>query len=98
MSNDSTEAWLQQLADKAARATVDLLDAKALPPRKRYLRVDAASDFIGVDKVTMGNWRSQGIGPRFRRLGARIIYEVDELVRFVEQSPLYGSGKLDGGA
>ena len=82
------------LIKAAVEEAIAALDEKTLPVRQRYLRADAASRFLGVDKITMAEWRSKGIGPRFRRIGARIVYGVQQLIDFVEQHPLNGSGTL----
>lgn len=104
----TTEPHKSQLCDSAAlnpitplvKAAVDeaiaALDEKTLPVRQRFLRVDAASRFIGVDRVTMAEWRSKGVGPKFRRIGARIVYGVQHLIEFVEGHPLVGTGSLRG--
>ena len=85
------------LIKAAVDETVAALDQRTLPVRQRYLRADGASQFLGIDKTTLAEWRSKGVGPRFRRIGARIVYGVQELIEFVEQHPLVGSGSLEGG-
>lgn len=74
--------------------TVAALDHRVLPVRARFLRADATARFLGIDKVTMAEWRSKGVGPRYRKIGNRVVYSVDDLVSFVEQHPLQGSGTL----
>lgn len=39
---------------------------------------------------TLNNWRSQGKGPRFLRLEGKILYPVEELEKW-EQESLYSS-------
>lgn len=39
-----------------------------------------AATFLGLSEKTLANWRCRGYGPKFIRLGARVIrYHVDEL-------------------
>lgn len=36
---------------------------------------DQASAFIGAEPKTLANWRCQGIGPAFIRVGRKIVYD-----------------------
>ena len=85
---------LMPLVRVAVEQTVAQLDERTLPVRQRYLRADAASRFVGVDKITLAQWRSKGVGPKFRRIGTRILYSVESLITFVEKHPLVGTGTL----
>lgn len=42
---------------------------------------DAAA-FLGLAPATLDNWRSLGRGPKFVKLGARVLYDRVELERF----------------
>lgn len=46
---------------------------------------DAAAYLGGLSTQTMANWRSAGKGPRFVRLGARIVYRVADLDAYLEK-------------
>ena len=37
---------------------------------------------LRVSARTLEQWRYRGIGPRFRRVGGRVIYAVEEIERF----------------
>lgn len=46
------------------------------------LREKQAASFLGVAPKTLANWRSQGKGPRFCRLGRTIAYRQEDLDAF----------------
>ena len=43
-----------------------------------------AAAILGVARATLRNWRSQGRGPRYARLGRRIVYLRSHLQRYLE--------------
>ncbi|MCC6789098.1 MAG: helix-turn-helix domain-containing protein [Hyphomonadaceae bacterium] len=47
------------------------------------LRERQAASFLGVAPKTLANWRSQGKGPKFCRLGRAIGYRQEDLDVFV---------------
>jgi hypothetical protein len=90
---------LKGLVAEVVREVLDVLSDSALPPRQRGLRSKQAGEYIGnIDEGTLANWRTAGIGPKYRKIGNRVIYDVAELDKYSETHPLHGSGKLDGGA
>jgi predicted DNA-binding transcriptional regulator AlpA len=47
---------------------------------KQYLRTPDAATYLGVGRSTLERKRVDGSGPKFRRLGTRVvIYAVDDL-------------------
>lgn len=59
---------------------------KNFPPRDSTPKQDAnldpaeAADFLVViSRRTLDNWRSQGRGPRYVRVGRRIVYRLSDL-------------------
>lgn len=53
-----------------------------MPESTEMLRRDAAARFLGLATQTLDNWRSAGRGPRFVKMGARVLYERAELEAF----------------
>jgi hypothetical protein len=45
----------------------------------------AAADRLGISAGTLRNWRANGKGPAFVRIGAAIRYEVADLDAFVQR-------------
>lgn len=43
----------------------------------------AAAEALGISKYTINNWRARGTGPRYVRLGDRVLYPMKSLNEFV---------------
>ena len=51
--------------------------APALAPR--FLRTPAAARYLGLSGRTLEKHRTYGTGPKYRRLGGRIVYALEDL-------------------
>ena len=92
---DSSASGAERLRPQLKQALLEALhelDGRSLPLRRQYLRPPAAADFLGIDATTLANWRGKGCGPKYRKIGERVVYDVNDLVAFVEQAELLGSG------
>ena len=64
-----------------------------LPPR--YLRTPEASRFVGLSIRTLEKHRIYGTGPRYSKLGGRVVYRIEEddrmvrVVRIEHRSDVY---------
>lgn len=57
------------------------------------LSCEAAAEMIGVHKKTLQNWRTQGIGPAYLRIGSvgsRVIYRLDDLEDWINSRDRIG--------
>jgi predicted DNA-binding transcriptional regulator AlpA len=54
---------------------------EGLPPR--YLRTPEAARFLGLSGRTLEKHRTYGTGPRYSKIGGRVIYAVDDLQTWV---------------
>lgn len=45
-----------------------------------------AAAHIRLERKTLENWRCQGRGPAFVRIGSRIFYRVRDLEEFIEKN------------
>jgi predicted DNA-binding transcriptional regulator AlpA len=52
-----------------------------LPPR--YLRTPEAARFLGLSGRTLEKHRTYGTGPKYRKLGGRVVYALDDLQDWV---------------
>ncbi|MBL6851803.1 MAG: helix-turn-helix domain-containing protein [Alphaproteobacteria bacterium] len=50
---------------------------KDLPPR--YLRTQEAARFLGLSPRTLEKHRTYGTGPRYTKLGGRVVYRPEDL-------------------
>jgi len=55
-----------------------------LPPR--YLRTPEAARFVGLSIRTMEKHRIYGTGPRYSKLGGRVVYRVEDLQVWVDSA------------
>lgn len=61
---------------KTPKVKVEAVEQLALTPTE-------AARAIGVTVGTLNNWRNRHQGPKFARLGTRVVYPVDELRRYL---------------
>ena len=53
-----------------------------LPPR--YLRTPEAARIVGLSIRTLEKHRIYGTGPRYSKLGGRVVYRIEDLQAWVE--------------
>lgn len=57
--------------------------AANVPPR--YLRTPEAARFLGLSGRTLEKHRTYGTGPRYSKLGGRVVYRVEDLQAWVDR-------------
>lgn len=75
---------IEKLADAVAAAI-------GQRPAPRAFRNALAAEYIGIGPETLTAWRSQGVGPKYRRIGNRVIYLKEELDAFLDALPVGGA-------
>jgi predicted DNA-binding transcriptional regulator AlpA len=61
------------------------------------VRPEEVSGLTTVPLETLKYWRKLGRGPRWYKLGGRVVYDLDEVERWIaEQRELTGVGGQDG--
>ena len=73
------------------------MSTQALETTTSVLAVSAneAAAMLGVSSRTLANWRTQGIGPAFVRVGAvrsRTLYRIDDLNTWLDNNRVETSG------
>lgn len=57
----------------------------ALLAERRQIPQDQAAEFLGVSERKMEKWRREGDGPKFVRLGSKLVrYRICDLLEFQE--------------
>ena len=51
-----------------------------------YLSTQEAADYLGLKKGTLEVWRCYGRGPRFIRLGRRVVYSKTDLDKYAQDN------------
>jgi hypothetical protein len=82
-----TPSEMDQIIQRAVETALERLGDRPLPVRARVLRSEAAAKYLTVDVDTLRDWRRNGTGPRFRRIGARCVYTVEDLDVFIDKLP-----------
>lgn len=58
----------------------------------KYLTPELVTERLpGITKGQLAQWRYQGIGPRYRKLGKKILYVESEVIDWVESSARQGT-------
>lgn len=81
MKNSSTS---QDISEH--RRAIDVLN------RKRYISDLEVSATYAIPRKTLQNWRIMGRGPKFKKFGSSVRYNVAELERYFEGLPTGGDG------
>ena len=59
---------------------------------KKHIKKAAGAEEIAsmysIAAGTLGNWRSRGEGPRFYRVGRKILYRIKDVESFLFQNPV----------
>jgi len=59
------------------------VNAAGIPPR--YLRTPEAAHFLSLSHRTLEKHRCYGTGPRYSKVGGRVVYRVDDLQAWVDR-------------
>jgi len=55
-------------------------------PRKWASTEETAEALPGVSQQTLANWRYEGRGPRYYKVGRKVIYDLNEVFEWVESN------------
>jgi predicted DNA-binding transcriptional regulator AlpA len=58
-------------------------ESAALPPR--FLRTPEAGRFLGLSGRTLEKHRTYGTGPRYRKIGGRVVYTIADLQTWADR-------------
>ncbi|MDE0407757.1 MAG: helix-turn-helix domain-containing protein [Alphaproteobacteria bacterium] len=64
--------------------------------RPRYLDTKQAAAYLGLSPKTLVKMRVTGGGPRYAKVGRRVIYDVADLDSWVEKRKRRFTGESDG--
>ncbi|CAN0560176.1 unnamed protein product [Laminaria digitata] len=59
------------------------------------LSASQASRYLDLSISTLAKWRHYGTGPRYSKLGRRVVYRVDELDSWVQQNQHTSTAEYD---
>jgi predicted DNA-binding transcriptional regulator AlpA len=50
----------------------------------QYIDEKRVSEITGMSRIWLQRARSEGIGPRFYKIGRRVVYRLDDVMRWIE--------------
>lgn len=60
---------------------------------RRWLRTPEAAEYLGASVPHITRLRERGRGPRYRKWGHIVLYDIAELDAYIEGMPVKGGGK-----
>lgn len=72
-----------------------MLEGPRLP--NRYLRTADAGDYLGLSGRTLEKHRTFGTGPRYRKIGGRVVYALIDLDAWAERGAQTSTTDPNGG-
>jgi predicted DNA-binding transcriptional regulator AlpA len=54
-------------------------------PVKRFLRTPEAGRYLGLSGRTLEKHRTYGTGPVYRKLGGRVVYDMEDLAEWADR-------------
>ncbi len=54
--------------------------------KARLLDCNPAADYLGLSPITLADWRVQGRGPRYVKLGRRVKYDIADLDDYIAEN------------
>lgn len=63
----------------------------------RYLRTAEAGRYLGLSGRTLEKHRTYGTGPRYRKIGGRVIYALSDLEAWADQGAQVSTTDPDAG-
>lgn len=68
------------------------------PPRwPRFLRTPEAGRLVGLSARTLEKHRTYGTGPRYRKIGGRVVYDEADLMAWADGGLRYSTSELGYG-
>lgn len=67
-------------------ATMNLIPTFQIAPGKALLTAEQAAEYLHVQTQTLANWRTEGRGPAFVRIGRLIRYRLEVLDKWIDSS------------
>lgn len=55
--------------------------------QKQYLTEKEVSESTGISRSTLQHYRWKGLGPKFKKIGTKVLYSVKDLEEFFDSHP-----------
>jgi predicted DNA-binding transcriptional regulator AlpA len=74
------------LAVSPGSAVPRLDQAKPSAITRMTLNEQELAERLGISRKTLQKWRSLGIGPAYLKLGAKVVYRVEDIEAYIQRS------------
>ena len=54
------------------------------------VKPSTAAEMLGLSRGTLANWRAEGRGPRYIKLGKDVLYRVSDIESWLDAQPTIG--------
>lgn len=71
--------------------------SEAFRAPNRYVRTAEAGRYLGLSGRTLEKHRTYGTGPRYRKIGGRVVYAVSDLEAWADQGAQVSTTDPDAG-
>ena len=58
--------------------------------KKRFVKEEEAAELFGLSTKTLRNWRTLDRGPRYRKFGSAVRYDIRDLETYFQSAPSGG--------
>lgn len=87
MHHDLSRSLNGRSAAVSPLPTVTRLDqAKPLAITRATLNDQELAERLGISRKTLQKWRSLGMGPAYLKLGAKVVYRVEDIEAYIQRS------------
>lgn len=69
-------------------------DMERTAERAALLTADDVASVLGIPTATLANWRYQGLGPRYLRIGRHVRYEAADLKAWLQGQRVSHKGSV----
>lgn len=86
MIPDEVAAFLDEIAVSGEPSVAATDDGTGEPerPKQRFLNTTQAAVRMGIKRLTLARWRTEGKGPRYHKVGGRVLYDPDDIDEWLD--------------
>lgn len=55
-------------------------------PTRATFNDQELADYLGISRKTLQKWRSLGLGPNYLKLGAKVVYRIEDVNTYIQRS------------
>jgi len=71
------------------------LSKRGTPVQCPFLTTPQAAAYLGRKTRTLDDWRQTGFGPRFIKMGRRVLYRMQDLAEFIDSRLRTNTGEAN---